>query len=238
MLLFLLIELYFVIECSDGSCYFDGPVIIVGTVLTVLMFVWNTLRSRTFAYLLNSKDADAARAWLEDIRKTKPEITWIMTGYRQDSDRDGTYLTITHRAVHSVQFGAWTDESTLPDLSASRVTMVHIPGREVVCDDPLYHQQMEAWKKFNSRGEHRNYFQEIVHIPGLGHHTRRLLSYTRPRRWFVGLGWFAFCQVTVVLAIPYRIWLNTIAGKEVAPIVKKIHHVAPMDPALLGTALP
>jgi len=183
--------------------------------------------------------------YLARLRATEPAVWWHMRCYHYETRTRLVYYTDaqgklqwrtetdqhrvdTHAAAEKLVFVAWEDRSSRmlrkSDFSKHRMTKVKL-SKDWSGDAECYRQK-QKFIAHNDRDEYYD-FREDFEIHGFT--PRRLcLVHVTDKHFFADWRWFLLAQLSVVGAVPYRIWFNRATG-QVTDDIHKYFRVGP-DP--------
>lgn len=233
-------------DCSesddkDGKCYFlvKSPLTapIIWFIFCYCPFLYEFFRSSTFKYLRNIESSESLTEYYDRLRQTAPEIILELTMFhieihktRHTSVVDGNYSSwtsrtekrkVTHKITGTIDIADWHDASyplSEEDTAQYAVTKVKL-SKEYVPNESFQNQITEMINKHR----HLDQFYEldvIYNIPGFKSH---FLAVPQNKPMMLGLCWGVLAHLTLVFALPYRIWMTSISGKVEVEIKKLIY---------------
>jgi TMEM151 family len=203
------------------------------------LYLFFVLRSNTFQYLLNINTTESVMDCMNHMYRAEPVVRWFIQCYhfetrsRQvastDSNGNTTYTTEyyqervnTHSAQGQLVITRWCDISTPLDqqeIEAYNMTKISVK-KTWVGDDGAVKQKLDficannldVYYDFSETLDLEGYrarflgFVHLDNVPALAH-------------W----GWYLASHLTVVLAVPYRMWLSSKSHKVRTAVVKQVY---------------
>lgn len=214
---------------------FLGVEIPLGVVYLVCSFCF----SNSHAYLCNVIVTEGVMAHMERMYSSPPEIRWHIKCFHEEKItkttktwEDGSvrteketigYETVyTHSAYGCLKFAAWNDVSTpLKQSEIENYTMTKVSVKKRwICNDGGYERQKRAFIRRNDVD--RDYtFSEEFHVKG---YQPRFLGFinVKDKPCLAHWTWYWLSHLTVVFALPYRMWLSSKTGKVRIELVKEM----------------
>jgi hypothetical protein len=206
-----------------------------------LLYLMEVLTSNSFQYLCSVMNEDELMEYMDMIYNTPPVIEWHIQCYHivirqerhryQYSDENGNtqyafYTTErevrvdTHSATGRpkiTHFRDISDRGFLADTIA-QYGIVKVSLKKSFVPDLGYHDQQNEFLRTNIRDLQYD-FETVDSIPGL--YPRLLVAARSSKPHFAHWTYFLICHGTVVLALPYRMWLSNITDCKTRYVVRK-----------------
>jgi len=221
LLLFPILWFYDII----GTQFFHIAEAILGVVYIIYCFM-----SHSFQYLRNVVTTEDITMFMRRMYETKPKIEWSIQCYhyetRSRSNANGGIeyyqkKVKTHSATGVLNFVGWEDISTpLKGSDIEDCTMTKVSVKKKWIGDGGAALQKARFISSNDRDKHYD-FEETLHLSG---YRQRFLGFSNIEdvpclaHW----SWYVLSHLTVVFALPYRMWLSSRTGKVRTEIVKKV----------------
>lgn len=198
--------------------------------------------SNSYAYLCNVIVTEGVMAHMERMYSSPPEIRWEIQCFHKEkrtkttkryvggdgsdayiTEKETSYETVnTHFAYGYLEFAAWNDVSTplkQSDIENYAMTKVSVKKRWI-CNDGGYERQKRAFIRRNDVDEDYT-FSEEFHVKG---YNPRFLGFinVKDKPCLVHWTWYWLSHLTVIFALPYRMWLSSKTGKVRIELVKEM----------------
>lgn len=201
-------------------------------------YLWNVFSSNTFQYVRNINTTETVLDYMSRMYRTEPVICWFIQCYHYETRTrqvaspgpNGTtvYYTEfyqervnTHFASGKLIFSRWTDVSVpLNRDIIERFAMTKISVKKEWTGDAGAYQQKLAFFQVNKR----DVFYDFVETIELEGYCARLLGFVDLENIpiLADWSWYVISHLTVVFALPYRMWLSSKSNKVRATIKKEI----------------
>eukprot|EP00977_Amphora_coffeiformis_P004157 scaffold846_cov168-Amphora_coffeaeformis.AAC.14 len=218
-------------HCGYDS-FWSGGLPAIPLVVVYLLFLLEFTCSSTNQYLRKTESIPDALAFFDKLYRTKPTLSLSMECYHYRTvtyeDSKGRKRTkrekvTTWRGTEHVTIVAWEDVTShrldQPRLSEYQLTKVRIS--KVFTADKNYERQKAS---FVNQNRHRDTHYNLFVNFNLKGFCPRLLTYVHYDGIPYLFGWdvVVLCHLLVIPALPYRIWLSSISGKQDTTIHKKL----------------
>ncbi len=224
--------------CLSG--FFEEPAqtwFFVVYIFISLLYLREILCSHSFQYLCNQSSNEGLAEYLEKLYSAPPKVKWHIQCYhieirtkhysRRDENGNWYHFTTTEEVrvnTHSARgwlvMTRFTDVSNRDkhnDMLEYQITKVSL--KKSWCGDEGCQIQKAEFIRIHDRDVNFD-FEETLEIPGF---TPRKLAFTSKKPFFANWFFYLLCHITVVLALPYRMWLSSISGKVRHEICKEIY---------------
>jgi hypothetical protein len=234
--------LFLICELESDKCvddFFSGgfPLWLV-LAIVACMFLCEAWNSATFGYLTHVNTTETTLEFMNRLYRGVPYIGWHIQCYHYEThtntytetDSEGRSVTrtetvtetvYTHSASGSLQFSSWVDTSEQLDLcEITKYQMTKIDLAKTFTADEGYTDQKGMFIRVNNRDTHYE-FTESYEIPGFTPYVLTMVDLAQ-KPCMAHLGWFLLSQLTVLFALPYRMWLSSVTGKVTTTVSKAI----------------
>ena len=225
------------------------PILMVAGVLTIgwfafiesivgVMYLGNVFLSTTSQYLRNISTTETVLDHMNQMYRTEPVISWFIQCYHHEMRtrlvatpglngitmlRTQTYQerVNTHSAHGKLNILRWTDVSVpLDRKSLEAFVMTKISIKKGWIGDEGADRQRTEFKLVNTRDAFYD-FRETLTLSG---YRTRLLGFVDLENIPVlaHWRWYVICHLTVILGVPYRMWLSSKSHKVQTTISKQI----------------
>jgi hypothetical protein len=225
------------------------PILMAAEVLTFTWFVviesiigvvylFSVLRSNTFQYLRNINTTETVLDYMNRMYRTEPAVRWFIQCYHYETRtrqvatpgpngttvyRTETYQerVNTHSANGELIFLRWTDVSVpLNREEIETFAMTKISVKKIWIGDAGAEQQKMAFILANKR----DVFYDFLEALELEGYRPRFLGFVDLENVpaLAHWSWYVISHLTVVLAVPYRMWLSSKSHKVRTTIQKQI----------------
>jgi hypothetical protein len=203
-----------------------------------VVYLFFVFRSNTFQYLLNMNTTETVLDFMDRMYRTEPIVRWFIQCYHWEARtrqvavprpngttqyRTETYQerVNTHSAHGKLIFMRWSDVSVpLNEEEIESFTMTKISVKKIWTGDAGSEQQKEDFIRFNKRDVFYD-FSETLELEG---YQPRFLGFVDLEKipTLAHWSWYIVSHLTVVLGLPYRMWLSSKSHKVRTVIQKQI----------------
>lgn len=197
-----------------------------------LFFLVEAINSDTFFYLLNVNTSESLLDHMQRLRQTPPQVSWHIQCYHYVVPvGPSTYAqrVNTHSATGTLFYTGWSDESVIlheSEVTKFKMTKINL-DKSWTCDAG-YARQKSKFIRENNRDKHYD-FSEDFHIGGFQDRQLALVDMSK-KPCFAHWSWYILSQLTVIFALPYRMWLSSVTGKVCNTIRKTIITIPVEEP--------
>ena len=225
------------------------PILLAAGIMTFFWFVliesiigavylFFVLRSNTFQYLRNINTTETVLGYMDRMYRTEPVVRWFIqcyhfeTRYRTVASPGPNGTTVyrtesyqervnTHSARGHLRFLRWADVSVpLNRVAIETFAMTKISIKKCWVGDEGAAQQKANFILVNHRDVLYDFF-ETLELDG---YRPRLLGFVDLDNipFLAHWSWYIVSHLTVILGVPYRMWLSSKSHKVRTVIQKQI----------------
>lgn len=230
LVLYLLIEL-FTIGKGNGFA-------LVGFIIFYILFIVEVCFSSTRKYLGNISTTESTMDYMRRLYQTPPTLSIHMSCFHTETrtrlvsyrDSSGNYQSRTETYTvtvttwtgsEPVNLARWQDGSVrlqYEDIEEYQITKVKLS--KSYQGDELFELQKSNFINRNKHRDVSHHYSVKYDIVGYKTHVLTFVDLNKKSE-YLSHTWFVIAHVSILPALPYRIWVSSITGK-VKPNVHKI----------------